>query len=197
MPAKFPRREFLRSTLAASAGGLTIPYWFGKASAAAEPKSKNDRFRLALIGCGERGMDIGQHAASFGDYVAIVDVDRKRGEAANAHFGEKADVYQDYRHAIDRKDIDAVICAVPDHWHTAINIAVCKSGKDLYTGDANPMTGQYILNALPPPCSATVGNPCIPNGNRRRRWRRSAVGSGSMRSQASISRRRCHWREDS
>ena len=37
-------------------------------------------------------------------------------------------------------------------------------GKDLYTGDANPMTGQYILNALPPPCSATVGNPCIPNG---------------------------------
>ena len=30
-------------------------------------------------------------------------------------------------------DLDAVICAVPDHWHTAINIAVCKSGKDLYT----------------------------------------------------------------
>ena len=37
-------------------------------------------------------------------------------------------------------------------------------GKDLYTGDANPMTGQYILNALPEPCSATVGAPCIPNG---------------------------------
>lgn len=37
-------------------------------------------------------------------------------------------------------------------------------GKDLYTGDANPVTGQYILNALPPNCSASVGAPCIPNG---------------------------------
>lgn len=38
------------------------------------------------------------------------------------------------------------------------------SGKDLYTGDANAVTGQYILTALPPDCSATVGAPCLPNG---------------------------------
>ncbi len=38
------------------------------------------------------------------------------------------------------------------------------SGKDLYTGDANAVTGQYILTAVPPNCSATVGAPCIPNG---------------------------------
>jgi len=37
-------------------------------------------------------------------------------------------------------------------------------GKDLYTGDANAVTGQYILTALPPNCSATVGAPCLPNG---------------------------------
>ena len=42
-------------------------------------------------------------------------------------------MYQDYRKMLDRKDVDAVICAVPDHWHTAINIAVCKSGRDMYT----------------------------------------------------------------
>lgn len=134
MQSKRPRREFLRSTLAVSAGSLVIPYWFGNTAAqAAEPKSKNDRFRLALVGCGDRGMDIGNHAASFGDYVAVVDLDRNRADAAKAQYGGKADVYQDYRKMIDRKDIDAVICAVPDHWHTAINIAVCKSGKDLYT----------------------------------------------------------------
>jgi predicted dehydrogenase len=134
MSSKFPRRDFLRSTLAVSAGSLMIPYWFGKSTAgAAEPTSKNDRFRLALIGCGDRGMDIGQHAASFGDYVAVVDLDRNRAAAAKAHFGGKADVYQNHHEVIDRQDIDAVICAVPDHWHTAINIAVCKSGKDLYT----------------------------------------------------------------
>jgi hypothetical protein len=38
-------------------------------------------------------------------------------------------------------------------------------GKDLYTGDADTETGEYILTALPPACSATVGAPCLPNGN--------------------------------
>lgn len=38
------------------------------------------------------------------------------------------------------------------------------AGRDLYTGDANPLTGQYILTAVPPNCSATVGAPCLPNG---------------------------------
>ena len=38
------------------------------------------------------------------------------------------------------------------------------AGKDLYTGNANPITGQYTLTALPPNCSATVGAPCLPNG---------------------------------
>lgn len=38
------------------------------------------------------------------------------------------------------------------------------AGKDLYTGDANAVTGQYILTAVPPNCSASVGAPCLPNG---------------------------------
>jgi hypothetical protein len=38
------------------------------------------------------------------------------------------------------------------------------AGKDLYTGDADAVTGQYYLTALPPNCSATVGAPCLPNG---------------------------------
>lgn len=38
------------------------------------------------------------------------------------------------------------------------------TGGNYYTGNANPVTGQYILNALPPACSATQGAPCIPTG---------------------------------
>ena len=38
-------------------------------------------------------------------------------------------------------------------------------GGNYYTGNADPVTGQYILNALPPDCSATQGAPCIPTGN--------------------------------
>jgi hypothetical protein len=37
-------------------------------------------------------------------------------------------------------------------------------GGNYYTGNADPVTGQYILNALPPNCSATQGAPCIPTG---------------------------------
>ena len=37
-------------------------------------------------------------------------------------------------------------------------------GGNFYTGNANPVTGKYQLNALPPACSATQGAPCIPNG---------------------------------
>lgn len=39
------------------------------------------------------------------------------------------------------------------------------TGGNYYTGEANPLTGQYVLNALPPACSATQGAPCIPVGN--------------------------------
>ena len=35
---------------------------------------------------------------------------------------------------------------------------------NFYTGNANPLTGQYELNALPPNCSASQGAPCIPTG---------------------------------
>ena len=38
------------------------------------------------------------------------------------------------------------------------------NGGNFYTGNANPITGQYELNALPPNCSATQGAPCIPTG---------------------------------
>jgi hypothetical protein len=38
------------------------------------------------------------------------------------------------------------------------------TGRNFYTGDANPITGLYELNALPPNCSATQGAPCIPTG---------------------------------
>jgi Carboxypeptidase regulatory-like domain len=38
-------------------------------------------------------------------------------------------------------------------------------GGNYYTGNANPLTGKYELNALPPNCSATQGAPCIPTGN--------------------------------
>ena len=72
---------------------------------------------------------------TYGDFLAVCDVDRRHAEKAkdDNHIGKgKADVYEDYRKLLDRKDIDAVIIGTPDHWHTKICIDAMKAGKDVY-----------------------------------------------------------------
>ncbi len=127
------RRGFLGSAVALGAAGLTVPYWFrGESAGAVEPTSKNDRPQIGLIGAGGRGCALGSGACKHGDIVAVCDVDREHAEGARHAFGDAAKVYVDYRELLDRKDIDVVFNATTDHWHTAINIAACQAGKDLY-----------------------------------------------------------------
>ncbi len=122
------RRSFFRCGLPAVAGAM-IPYWSLRRAAA---DSKNDRLHIALVGCGGRGRGVAQAATKLADVVALCDVDRAQAETARTKLGIKADIYSDYRELLARSDIDAVINATPDHWHTAINVATCRAGKDLY-----------------------------------------------------------------
>ncbi len=133
------RREFLRQGAAAAAVGASVPYWFtGQSVRAAESEAKNDRPLIGAIGLGGRGSGIARAAAALGDVVAVCDVDRNHAERAKAGFGGKPDVYTDYRKLLERKDVEVITNGTPDHWHTAINIAACKAGKDVYT--EKPMT---------------------------------------------------------
>ena len=111
------------------------PYRIGSPERRPTPPRRNRRTTgptSALIGAGGRGTDVTKWAAKFGEIVAVCDVDLRQAEKAKAKFGGKPDVYQDYRKLLERKDIDAIVNATPDHWHTAINIAACKAGKDVY-----------------------------------------------------------------
>ncbi len=126
------RRAFLQQS-AASCAAVTVPYWITSATSLAQgPAAANDRPRVGLIGAGGRGMGIAQEAAVLGDIVAVCDVDQKHAAQAKEAFGGKPDAYGDYRQVLDRKDIDVILNATPDHWHTIINVAACKAGKDVY-----------------------------------------------------------------
>lgn len=94
--------------------------------------SRSDRFRIGAIGLRHQGAVITENALPLGDVVAMCDVDRKVADMARARLGGKADIYEDYRRVLDRQDIDAVMIAVPDHWHTAMAIAACQAGKAVY-----------------------------------------------------------------
>jgi predicted dehydrogenase len=127
------RRDFLRVT---AASPLIAPLVAPAARTMADDtKAKTDRPRLALIGCGGQGRGDASWASNFGDFVAVCDVDKNRANEAKdqKNIGKgKAEVYEDYRKLLDRKDVDAVIVGTPDHWHTKITIDAMKSGRDVY-----------------------------------------------------------------
>ncbi|MDZ4852849.1 MAG: Gfo/Idh/MocA family oxidoreductase [Pirellulaceae bacterium] len=127
------RRSFLVHT-AGTAAALSVPYYFSSPRTLAdETKSKNNRLALGLIGAGGMGMGNMEAAKEWVDVVAIADVDSTRRESANAKLSQgKADMYGDYRKILERKDIDVVHIATPDHWHTKPLIEAMLAGKDVY-----------------------------------------------------------------
>ncbi len=125
------RREFLRRTATAGAAAGMVPYIFTTQQADAA-KSKNDRLRVGSIGMKYQGSVIAKLALPYADVVAIADVDRKIAEKAQNDFPGKADLYEDYRKMLERKDIDAITIGTPDHWHTKMVIDACRAGKDVY-----------------------------------------------------------------
>jgi predicted dehydrogenase len=125
---KRTRRRFLSQTTALSAS-LVTPYFFtGQLARADETKSKNDRPLVGAIGLGGRGRSITGNASRFGDIAARCDVDKK-------HLGAEPNGkthFTDYRKLLERRDIDVIVIATPDHWHTKIAIDAMKAGKDVY-----------------------------------------------------------------
>jgi len=123
------RREFLGTSAMLAAAGATYQFTAKTAKGAESP---NDRPRVALIGAGGMGSGDGKNAQRFGDIVAVADADLSHAERFKNNTAKKADVYQDYRKVLDRKDVDVVIQGTPDHWHTKINIEAIQAGKDVY-----------------------------------------------------------------
>ena len=131
MQRRSTRRAFLQQGVASAA----VPLFISRSALAqGDRPGANDRVGVALIGCGRRGQSyIDPGLPPRTQIVAACDVHRTRAELAarKVNITDK-DVVQDYRRVLDRKDVEAVMIATPEHWHALIAIAACQAGKHVY-----------------------------------------------------------------
>jgi predicted dehydrogenase len=131
------RRAFVARSAAAAAAAATaaaFPAATFPAAAWARVPGANARVRLGVIGTGGRGRDVmGAFLRQPGvEVVAVNDVWTTAAEQARAAAGGRAEILADYRRLLDRKDVDAVLIATPDHWHAPMAVDACRAGKDVY-----------------------------------------------------------------
>lgn len=138
------RRQFLKTSLAVSAGAMVFPTIIPPRVLGKDAPSK--RIRVAQIGCGRIafGMDMpGVIGTGMAEFVAVADYDSKRTAAAKEFIlnackkkklpvPEKIDEYADYKEIIARADIDAVVISTPDHQHAEPAAAAALAGKDIW-----------------------------------------------------------------
>ncbi|HEY9488775.1 MAG TPA: Gfo/Idh/MocA family oxidoreductase [Chryseosolibacter sp.] len=126
------RREFLKRSALGAVSFSILPSMFSKAA-------PSDRLRIAHIGLGGMG---NQHLKWFAalpqvEIVALCDVDSTHLNSTlqvlkGLHPDTQAKTYEDFRHILDRNDIDAITVATPDHWHAQIATLAFQAGKDVY-----------------------------------------------------------------
>jgi predicted dehydrogenase len=135
--AKQSRRQFIKTTAATGAAAALTPYWLTSAPAKAQGEAATNRHAVGFIGTGDRLPGaVTDPAKPLMNVLAVCDVDKKHLENGNRLAekisGHPADMYEDYRKILDRKDIDVVVITTPDHWHSKIAIEAMQAGKDVY-----------------------------------------------------------------
>jgi predicted dehydrogenase len=152
------RREFLKRTAAFAAGAAaatnvlkTPVYGQTQAPSPGRVIGANERIVVGYVGVGSQGM---AHVKSQKEnarennivQAAVCDVYQKRLEAAQAYLGlSAADAFTDHRKLLERKDIDAIVCATVDNWHAQVAIDAMEAGKHVY--GEKPLT-RYLGEAF-------------------------------------------------
>src|SRR5437016_3065246 len=130
------RRRFLAATGVALAAPTIIP---ASALGRGGAKAPSERVTMGVVGWGMQGPGNTDQFMKLKDcqVVASCNIDKNHLEASlntiNKHYQNKdCKAYHDYREMMARTDIDAVMLAVPDHWHELISVEAAKNGKDIY-----------------------------------------------------------------
>jgi len=128
------RREFLRSTAALGAGVVLAPKSFGQAAG-----SGPDDINVALLGAGAQGQVLLNACLKIPGvrFKAVCDIwtayNQKRVSRLLKKYRHEHNTYVDYQAMLaNEKDLDVVLIATPDFWHTEHTVACLKAGLDVY-----------------------------------------------------------------
>lgn len=170
------RRKFIGQAAAGAAAVTVIPRHVlgGNGFVAA-----NDRINLGYIGVGKQSHGLvrsigkckGTVVVAASDvYGAKLDLFVEAARQVNEQAGltPKIDKYKYYRELLERKDIDAVVIASPDHWHAQMAVDSAKAGKDIYCEKPLALTvaeGRAMVKA------ARKYDRVFQTGNMQRSWR--------------------------
>jgi hypothetical protein len=132
------RRQFLTTAAKASAAAAAPMFIAGPTLGKDSGVAASERITLAGIGMNRRGA----YDLSFFmkepvvQVVAVADVRKdcrdKIKAIAEKQYGPGVKTYRDFREMLSRQDIDAVLIATGDRWHTMTSIYAAKAGKDIY-----------------------------------------------------------------
>lgn len=148
------RREFLGSTTVLGLGaGMAAAMHVGEAAAAEKAQTP---VRMAFMGVNGRGKDLLRGFVGFPqtEVAYICDPDAAVIPAAMkvvSDSGRKSPkVEKDFRVALEDPEVDVLVCAAPDHWHSLATILACQAGKDVYVEKPvshNPIEGRRMVQA--------------------------------------------------
>ena len=148
---KQDRRDFLRKSIAASAGISILPSIIRASSLGlGESVAPNDKISMILIGAGGQGRGNMGQFLKMNDVqvVAVCDVDDSQNAIAkkmvdDTYGNSDCRVYKDYREILESEDADTAILALPDHWHAIPVIRAAASGRH-----TTRMIAMQVLNVV-------------------------------------------------
>jgi predicted dehydrogenase len=157
--ALLSRRAFLQTTAGVAGASLMAGSTIGgsafleePAYAAGQAAAPSDRVRFGIVGVGMEGSNLLSTAIQLAgvECVAAADLYDGRHQLAKEIVGKPIRTTRRYQELLDSKDIDAIIVAVPDHWHKQVVVDAIAAGKDVYCEKPmshNPADGLAMLAA--------------------------------------------------
>src|SRR5258706_448880 len=135
--AEYSRREFLQRSAGiagASLAGASILLEPDPLIAFPRLNAASDKVRFGLVGVGMEATQVLTTAIQLPgvECVAACDLYDGRHELAREIVGKPIKTTRHYKELLDDKTIDAILIAVPDHWHKQVVVDAVGAGKDVY-----------------------------------------------------------------